>query len=69
MSSGKSNKTLIMTILCLATLAANIAYSAVATIFPPTMEKHYLSGIWTSIVIAAYALAQTIFGGFVNSIL
>lgn len=57
MSKGSNNKTIIMTILCLATLAANIAYSAVANIFPPTMVAHNLSAVWTAIVIAAYALA------------
>jgi len=57
MSKGSNNKNVIMAILCLATLAANIAYSAVANIFPPTMTTHHLGSVWTAIVIAAYALA------------
>lgn len=57
MEKGEKNMVLIMVVLCLITLGAKVAYSAVAIIFPPKMEVHGLGVIYTSIVIAGYPLA------------
>jgi len=58
MAAGKSNQFVIMSALCIITLGANIAYSSVAIIFPPTMTEHSpdFGTLWVSFVIAAYAL-------------
>jgi hypothetical protein len=58
MADGQSKKTLIMTALCLITLGANIAYSSVCIIFPPTMVMHapVFGTFYIAIIIAGYAL-------------
>lgn len=53
-ADSQSNKTVIVSALCLITLGANIAYSAVAIIYPPTMTKHGLGTLYTAVVIAGY---------------
>ena len=58
-----------MSVLCLITLGANIAYSAVAIIFPNKVLEHELTSIYTAIIIAGYPLAQTLFGGFITNML
>lgn len=71
MADGQSKKTIIMSALCLITLGANIAYSSVAIIFPPTMSEHSedFKTLWVSFVIAAYALGQTVTGGMIARML
>lgn len=54
---AKDSALAVMTCLCLTSLGAKIAYSSVATIFPPTMIHHNLSDFYTSVVIAFYAVS------------
>lgn len=71
MADGQSKKTVIMSALCLITLGANVAYSSVAVIFPPTMKEHSadFGTLWVAYVIAAYALGQTVTGGMISKML
>lgn len=57
MKSSEANKVTIMSVLCLITLGANIAYSAVGIIFPNKVTEHGLSGIYTAVIIAGYPFA------------
>ena len=57
MKSSETNKVTIMSVLCLITLGANIAYSAVGIIFPNKVLEHGLSSIYTAVIIAGYPFA------------
>jgi len=57
LEKGKASVCLIMSILCITTVARTVAYSAVTNIFPPQMTLHHLTPVYSSIVIAAYAFA------------
>jgi len=61
MNAGQSKVFIIMTVLLLVAFGANVAYSMVSIIFPPTVLRHGLSSSSVAWIIAGYPIGMVIF--------
>lgn len=58
-----------MAVLLLIAFGANVAYSAVSIIFPPTVQNHGLGSGAVAWIIAGYPVAMMLFASFVTKML
>jgi MFS family permease len=69
LNDGQSKVFIIMSVLLLIAFGANVAYSAVSIIFPPTVLVHGLGSGSVAWIIAGYPVAMMLFAGLVTTML
>ena len=69
LNDGQSKVFIIMSVLLLIAFGANVAYSAVSIIFPPTVLTHNLGSGEVAWIIAGYPVAMMIFASAVTTML